>query len=430
MSQSAIAMTGSAKASSRGRAWAVFAVSFGLLLSDYISRQVLSAVFPLLKADWALSDAQLGSLVGVVALMVGILTFPLSLLADRIGRVRSVALMALTWSVATFACGLSANYGQLLLARFALGVGEAAYGSVGLAVVFTYFPRELRATITSAFMAGGVFGSLIGLMLGGVLAAQFGWRGAFVLIAGLGLLLAAIYLAVVRERPAAAEPDEPAEPTRFAPAAIAAALFRTPALVLTYVASGAQLFVLGALTAWTPSYLNRTQGLSPEAAAIAAAGLLFAAGVGMIACGALSDRLCAGRPRLRPYLAAAYGLATFVFLQAAFLLPSGPLQIACALVGLFCAGGTTGPAGAIVAGATPPALHGAALAIMTLANNLIGLAPGAALTGLLADRFGLQAALQIATCAALFAAAVFALSGRLSRSKSQPRPPSAARGKQ
>ena len=127
-------------------------------------------------------------------------------------------------------------------------------------------------------------------------------------------------------------------------------------------------------------------------------------------------------------MAAAYGVATFVFLEAAFVLPSGPLQIACALIGLFCAGGTTGPAGSIVAGATPPALHGAALAILTLANNLIGLAPGPAITGFLADRFGLQAALQIATCAALFAAAVFALSGRLSLSKPEPRPQSAARG--
>src|SRR3989344_9159418 len=70
----------------RKYAWIVFALTFGLLISDYMSRQVLNAVFPLLKGEWALSDGQLGLLSGIVALMVGLLTFPLSLMADRFGR--------------------------------------------------------------------------------------------------------------------------------------------------------------------------------------------------------------------------------------------------------------------------------------------------------------------------------------------------------
>ena len=94
----------------RTYAWIVFALTFGLLISDYMSRQVLNAVFPLLKAEWALSDARLGLLSGIVALMVGLLTFPLSLLADRWGRVRSLTLMAVLWSLATLACGLAKNY--------------------------------------------------------------------------------------------------------------------------------------------------------------------------------------------------------------------------------------------------------------------------------------------------------------------------------
>ena len=92
----------------------MFALSFGLLLSDYMSRQVLNAVFPLLKQEWALSDARLGLLSGIVALMVGLLTFPLSLLADRFGRVRSLALMATVWSLATLGCGLAQEYPQML----------------------------------------------------------------------------------------------------------------------------------------------------------------------------------------------------------------------------------------------------------------------------------------------------------------------------
>jgi MFS family permease len=130
------------QASGDGRAfaWAVLALSFALLLSDFMSRNVLVAAFPLIKQEWALSDTRLGALTGVVALVVGVLAVPLSLLGDRVGRVRAVQLMAALWSLATLACALAANYGQLLAARVILGVGEAAYGSVGLAVVLAVFP--------------------------------------------------------------------------------------------------------------------------------------------------------------------------------------------------------------------------------------------------------------------------------------------------
>ncbi len=142
--------------------WIVFALAFGLLISDYMARQVLNAVFPLLKAEWALSDAQLGWLSGVVALMVGLLTFPLSLFADRWGRVKSLTLMAVLWSVATLLCAAATSYPQMLVGRILVGVGEAAYGSVGIALVIGVFPSRMRATLSAAFMAGRSFRSSSG----------------------------------------------------------------------------------------------------------------------------------------------------------------------------------------------------------------------------------------------------------------------------
>src|SRR6186997_1791680 len=97
----------------RKYAWIVFALTFGLLISDYMSRQVLNAVFPMLKGEWALSDGQLGLLSGIVALMVGLLTFPLSLAADRLGRIRSLTLMAALWSLATLLCAVAGSYHQM-----------------------------------------------------------------------------------------------------------------------------------------------------------------------------------------------------------------------------------------------------------------------------------------------------------------------------
>ena len=184
----------------RGYAWIVFALTVGLLLSDYMSRQVLNAVFPLLKATWGLSDTRLGSLSSVVALMVGVLTFPLSVLADRWGRVKSIVLMAAMWSLATLGCAISTNYGEMLLARAFVGIGEAAYGSVGIAVVLSIFPARLRSTLTGAFMAGGAFGSVLGMALGGAVAAQMGWRMAFGAMAALGIVLVIVYRLVVTEQ--------------------------------------------------------------------------------------------------------------------------------------------------------------------------------------------------------------------------------------
>ena len=180
--------------------WVVFTLTFALLLSDYMSRQVLSAVFPFLKAEWALTDTQLGALTSVVALTVGVLAIPLSLLGDRWGRVRSIVLMATIWSLATLGSAIAANYGELMLSRLFIGVGEAAYGSVGLAVVLAVFPAYRRASISGAFIAGGSFGSVIGVALGGSLAVHFGWRWSFAAMAILGVALTALYAIMVNDK--------------------------------------------------------------------------------------------------------------------------------------------------------------------------------------------------------------------------------------
>ena len=158
-----------------------------------MSRQVLSAVFPFLKVEWALTDTQLGALTSIVALTVGLLAVPLSLLGDRWGRSKAIIAMGALWSLATLGSAVAANYEQMMLARFFIGLGEAAYGSVGLAVVLMVFSPTKRASLTGAFMAGGSFGSVLGVFLGGILAVQLGWRWSFAVMAILGLVLVVLY---------------------------------------------------------------------------------------------------------------------------------------------------------------------------------------------------------------------------------------------
>ncbi len=393
--------TGPATHVPRSYAWVVFALTFGLLISDYMSRQVLNAVFPMLKADWLLTDAQLGSLSGVVALMVGLLTFPLSLAADRWGRIRSLTLMAVLWSLATLACAVSRNYQEMFVARLLVGVGEAAYGSVGIAVVLSVFPRHLRATVTSAFLAGGMFGSVLGMGLGGVLAEHFGWRGSFAGMAIIGLVLAAAYPFIVRESRIGTSPGRsnsgpatPAGSRRGLRQSPLWSLFSTRSVICAYIGSGLQLFISGALLSWMPSLLNRYYGMEPDRAGLMASLFVLCSGAGMILCGVLSDRLCRDLPGRKIALAIVYCALCCVLLLLGFHQAPGTAQLLFVGAGMFVAAGTTGPAGAMVANLTHPLIHGTAFATLTLANNLLGMAPGPVLTGVVADRVGLMAALQ------------------------------------
>lgn len=377
----------------RRYAWVVFALSFGLLISDYMSRQVLNAVFPLLKLDWNLTDAQLGSLSGIVALMVGLLTFPLSLAADRWGRIRSLTLMAVLWSLATLGCALSRGYPDMFWARLLVGVGEAAYGSVGIAVVLSVFPLHLRATVTGAFMAGGMFGSVLGMGLGGAIAAQFGWRWAFAGMALVGLVLATAYPLVVRESRLGV-PTAAGAGVRRPGRSPLTTLFFTRSVRCAYLGSGLQLFISGALLAWMPSFLNRYYGMDTGRAGATAALFVLCGGAGMVLCGMLSDRLGLRRADRKIAVAIGYCAVSGTLLLAGFHLPPGPAQLGLIAAGMFLAAGTSGPAGAMVANLTHPLIHGTAFATLTLANNLLGLAPGPFVTGLVADRVGLLAALQ------------------------------------
>ena len=376
----------------------VFLVTFGLLLSDYMSRQVLSAVFPFLKVEWALSDTQLGALTSVVALTVGLLAVPLSLLGDRWGRSKAIVAMATLWSLATLGSAVATSYEQMMAARLFIGLGEAAYGSVGLAVVLMVFSPTRRASLTGAFMAGGSFGSVLGVFLGGILAVQLGWRWSFGVMAIIGFLLVAVYALFVNDAKLARHQHPgnvgtgSATPSGRAPLRT---LVSTPSVVCAYVASGLQLFVAGTLFAWLPSYLNRAYQLAPDRAGVAAAGLILLMGVGMIVCGMVTDRISQRDPQRKWTSSLAYVSLSLVLLGAGFAVEPGTVQMTLIAAGTFFAAGTAGPAGAMVANLTPASIRATAFGTLTMANNLLGLAAGPVVTGILADRLGLSGAMQV-----------------------------------
>ncbi|MFE7224151.1 MFS transporter [Nocardioides sp. NPDC057577] len=399
--------------------WLVFALAFGLLLSDYMSRQVLSAVFPVLKSEWALSDSHLASLSSIVALMVGLLTLPISIVADRWGRVRSLVAMAVLWSVATGLCAVAMNYHQMLAARFLVGVGEAAYGSVGIAVVLSIFARRLHATLSGAFMAGGSFGSVVGVVLGGYIAAHTSWRWSFVAMAVFGLVLVVAFRAVVNERrlaehgaAVAADDTAVASPAAGFRAPLSS-LYTNPAVLCAYVGGGLQMFTAGVLLAWMPSFFNRYHGLATDRAAALAAVVVLLVGSGMVVCGVVTDRVGRRDVRLKWVASIVFCLLSLVCLPIGFHLGSGPLSTSLIGIGAFFAAGSSGPIAAMVANLTHTSVRASAMGTLTLANSLLGLALGPFVVGVLADRIGLLAALQIAPLAYIVAVLALVLGWRL-----------------
>ena len=305
-------------------------------------------------------------------------------------------------------CALAENYEEMLIARFMVGVGEAAYGSVGIAVVVSVFPKNMRATLASAFMAGAMFGSVLGISLGGAIAVKLGWRWSFASMALFGLVLAAIYPIVVKE-------------ARIAPQRLAAAgskikgtvkrplrtLYGTRSVIAAYVASGLQTFVAGSMIVWMPSYFNRYYGMGEGKAGVVAGVMVLCCGGGAIMCGMLSDRLSRQSPLRKIEISIAFCLGSCLLMSLALIQSVGPLQLALIGMAMLFVTGTNGPTIATIANLTHYKVHGTAFAALTLVNNMLGLAPGPFVTGRVSDHIGLHGAFQLIPLMSIAAAAVF-----------------------
>ena len=390
----------------------LFAVTFALNLSDYMSRYVVVALFGDLQREWSLSNAQLGALVSVVATAVGFLAIPVALLSERIGKARSLALMALLWSAATWVSAHAQNYEQLLGSRVVVGIGEAAYSSVGLALLLAYFPSSMRASVSGAFLASGPLGQMLGIYAGSRIAADHGWRTAFLAMAALGLGLALLFLLIARQTGAG---ERRVDQPRFAVVVREIATKRTVAFAM--FGSGLQLFAFAGFLAWAPTWLQSAYALSSLDAAKGAAILVLIGTLGMPLCSILADRLALRHAHGRAHAAMLFCIVTAVSFAVGFLIDPGLAQLLLIGCGVFAGGAAVGPASAIFAQHLRPAIHGIAFSCGTVANNLIGQGPSPWLIGKLADSFSLPFALSLSSAASFMACILFFLSASERREK-------------
>jgi len=400
----------------RGQAWFAFAMTIALMLFDYIDRQVIVSLFPYMKADWGLSDKQLGALVSVLSVTVALGALPVALFADRYSRVKSIVVMALIWSAATISCMFTRSYSQLLAARAMIGLGEAGYGSVGAALIASVFPVRMRPVLLAAFFAAASVGSVLGVLLGGLIAARWGWQAAFGLVGIPGLVLALLYLKVRDYRTVDLTPqlDRATRSTGSAAKFIVRALVRSPTMLWVCLGGAAQLIVVSAVWAWLPSFLNRVHGLAPDQAAIKAALVVLCGAAGSVIWGALVGRAGAKRPRNKLHAMAALCIAAMLVLMWGFgsMAPASQSQLLMIALGGFVMTCTVGPVAAVVINVVHPGVRATGSSVLALFQNLFGLAAGPFIGGVLSDAYGLETALTVIPAFGLLAALFFTLAAR------------------
>ena len=370
----------------------LFWILFCLNLLNYIDRQVLYSVFPLLQADLHLTDLQLGTLASAFMFVYLCYAPVMGFLADRFSRPRLIALSAFLWSGATLACGVAKNYISLLLPRAFIGVGEGGFTTIAQPFLAEHYPKEKHASVLAIFGLALPVGSALGYILGGTVGQHWGWRVAFMLAGIPGVFLALLAATLLKDK--ARQKENTLRPAlkEYLP------LFKNKPFLSICFAQAMMTFVMGGLSAWMPTYLHRYLGLD-----VAQAGTQF--GILVILCGAtgtyvggkLAARLLTHTQKAYYRLTSACFLAALPFCWLALWMthPTGVLGcLAIALTLLFM---PTGAIAAALVATTPQSIRSMAFAVNIFMIHLLGDAISPSLVGYLSDTWNLKTAVFCAS---------------------------------
>ncbi|WP_395651562.1 spinster family MFS transporter [Brevundimonas sp.] len=178
----------------------VLAILIFVYMLNFLDRQIIGILAAPLKAEFGMSDSQFGLLGGIAfASVYSTLAIPLAWLADRFSRVWIMTGALAVWSGFTALCGMAGSFGQLFLCRMGVGVGEAGGVAPAYSLIADYFPPHQRARALAGFAFGIPLGMAAGTLVGGLLAATYGWRTAFIVVGLLGLVLAPLLRLTIRD---------------------------------------------------------------------------------------------------------------------------------------------------------------------------------------------------------------------------------------
>jgi MFS family permease len=298
--------------------WVLVALLWFICLLNYLDREVIFSVFPLLQPDLKLSDLELG-LLSTSFLWVYALASPLAgYLADRFGRKRMIVASLMVWSMMTWATGRARNFLELLTARGLMGVSEAAYLPAGLALIADHHSERTRSLATGIHFSGAYLGFVLGGVAGGWIGEHYGWRPAFTFLGFIGLPYVFVALFGLREKPATVMPG--ADRPKVAKPRLASSLrqlFALRGFATLNVVFGVMSIANWLVYTWMPVYLYERFHMSLLSAGFSATAYIQIGSVaGIVLGGMLADRwgTRAAHGRLRTQAAGLALAAPFLFI--------------------------------------------------------------------------------------------------------------------
>lgn len=364
---------------------------------NFLDRQILGILATPIKKELDLSDSQLGLMGGLAfAMLYSTLAVPIAWLADRSSRRRIIAYALGLWSAFTALCGFATSFWQLFLARVGVGIGEAGGVAPSYSLVSDYFPKHQRARALAAYSLGIPVGSGCGVVFGGLIASALGWRDAFLIAGGIGLVLAPICHYTVRDPhrggvDATGQPAAAVAPARFLDVGRLVARKRTFWLV-SFGAAMSSVCGYG-VAFWLPSFFIRSFHLTlVEASLFYGAIVLLGGSLGILGGGAVADRVGARSQTAYPLIPAIAFLIALPCFFVAVNATSLPLAFFLFLIPAGLNLAWLGPVLTTVQHLVPAHMRTTASAMFLLINNLLGLGVGSfyfgAISDLLRPRFG------------------------------------------
>ncbi len=385
-------------------------------LFNYLDRYVVPALFESLKhSRLALSDADLGSLMSAFLIIYTLSAPVFGTLGDRRSRPRLIAVGVALWSVATALSGFATSFVALLAARASVGVGEAAYGTVGPSLLSDYYPAERRGRVMAVFFAAIPVGSALGYVIGGLVDAHYGWRRAFFVAGAPGIVLAALCL-WLRDPPRGAQDGAPAEPPHRGPRHTYRRLLGNRPYALTVAGYAAYTFAVGGLAAWMPAFLERVRGMPRAQATVSFGEIVVVTGfVGTFAGGWLGDRWARRTPAALVWLCALSTLAAAPLVWITLTTPSPRVYLATMVAAQFCLFLSTGPVNAAIVNLVSPLERATAVALSVFAIHFFGDAISPFLIGVISDATSLATAVKIVPAAVVVSGLVWLAAARAQR---------------
>ena len=405
------------------RAWALLGLMAGFNVLNFVDRQLIGSLAPLLIADLHLTRAQIGLLAGFAFVVCyTVAGMALGIAADRWSRRAIVAAGVSMWSAMTAVSGAARGFAHLAAARVFVGVGQATLTPAALSMLADAFPPTRLGLATGIYYAGLPAGTALSLVIAGFVAPRFGWRACFYALGFIGVLAAAL-LWTVREplRRGAEAVGRPGGGAGHAASlgAIAGDLRRAlrerPAFGLTVL--GAACLAYGSAAAiHGVTWLVEERGFAFETAAYTAGLVTVTAGlVGNVAGGLAAD-WCARRWRGgRSWSLVGLTLFFAPFSAAFYLLPSSSAFFY--LCWFFSSASTVayfGPVFSSIQEVAPARVSSSAVAFALLVMNLAGVGPGSWLTGVIGDAASLTAGLAVSVAVSTASVVAFAAAARLS----------------